>query len=76
MDIYGKFAVFIVVSISLAIATLAIFLWVSGVQRPLEFFSRVRLPLDSSAVIAAIVVAAILVFGAIFYLRERVLKTG
>jgi hypothetical protein len=76
MNLYGKFTIFIVVSIVLAIITLAFFLWTSGVQRPMEFLSRVRFPIDSNLIIGAVVVVVILVIGLIFYVKERVLRTG
>jgi hypothetical protein len=76
MDFYEKFAVFVVISVILMIVTLVVFLFVSGVQRPWEFFSRVRFPMDNSIVLGIIVIVAILIFGMIFYLKERVLKYG
>jgi hypothetical protein len=76
MNLYGKLTIFILVSIILATTTLAFFLWTSGVQRPMEFLSRVRFPIDGNLIIGVVVVAVIIVIGLIFYVKERVLKTG
>ena len=76
MSLYSKFALFVGVSLVLIAGVLTTYIYVMRIQRPLEFFSRVSFTVDSAFLILALVMAVVFAYGLVFYVKERVLKTG
>ena len=76
MSLYSKFALFVAVSLTLITGVLATYIYVMKIQRPLEFFSRVTFTIDTAVLVFVLLLAVIFAYGLVFYVKERVLKTG
>lgn len=76
MSLYSKFTLFVVFALVLIAIVLVTYIHVMGIQRPLEFFSRVTFNIDTAVLLLILVLAVVFAYGLVFYVKERVLKTG
>ena len=73
MEMFAKLIVFVAAFVTLMIGTLVTFSYVKGIADPLEFFSKIRLPVDIYLIAGLVVLAIVVIVGVLIFLKERIL---
>jgi hypothetical protein len=73
MEMFAKLIVFVMAFVTLTIGTLVTFSYVKGISDPLEFFSKIQMPADMYMIAGLIVLAIVIIVGALIFLKERIM---
>ena len=73
MEAFSKLMFFTLVSVALIVGVLVTFSYVTGIDKPFDFLSRIRISVDPYLLIGSILLLAIIGFGAFIFFKEKFL---
>jgi len=76
MGLASKFMISILIPIVILIGFLVTFSLISGKQKPFDLFSKVEMLTSNYLLIGVIILAIILIFGFLLFLKERILGSS